>query len=146
MSFQATYAIRGLVYLSLCASVFAQQPDRKHIPITMEEVLRQQTPAAPSKSSIDLNERLRAMTGAAHFSQDYLLGPGDVIEVTVYGIEDLKKKGVKKRIYKNREPSAFDVRDSVKSFYSRTRRHSHLGGRSPDQFEPAYKPRRRGVR
>jgi polysaccharide export outer membrane protein len=46
----------------------------------------------PAKSSIDLNDRLRSMTGAARFSQEYLLGPGDVIEITVFGIEDLKKK------------------------------------------------------
>jgi polysaccharide biosynthesis/export protein len=87
-----SHAIRGLVFLLICASAFAQQPDRKHIPITIEDVLRQQTTAVPPKSSIDLNDRLRAMTGAARFSQDYLLGPGDVIEVTVFGIEDLKKK------------------------------------------------------
>jgi polysaccharide biosynthesis/export protein len=87
-----SHATRALILLFICASVFAQQPDRKHIPITIEDVLRQQTTAAPSRSSIDLNERLRAMTGAARFSQDYLLGPGDVIELTVFGIEELKKK------------------------------------------------------
>jgi polysaccharide biosynthesis/export protein len=87
-----SHATRALILLIICASVFAQQPDRKHIPITMEDVLRQQTMTAPAKSSIDLNERLRAMTGAARFSQDYLLGPGDVIELTVFGIEELKKK------------------------------------------------------
>jgi polysaccharide biosynthesis/export protein len=85
-------AFRGLVFLFVFVSAFAQQPDRKHIPITMEDVLRNQTAASPAKSSIDLNDRLRAMSGAARFSQDYLLGPGDVIELTVFGIEDLKKK------------------------------------------------------
>jgi len=32
------------------------------------------------------------MAGAARFSQDYLLGPGDIVQVTVFGIEDLKQK------------------------------------------------------
>jgi polysaccharide export outer membrane protein len=60
----------------------------------MEDILRQPAAVAPTpaKSPVDLNDRLRAMSGAARFSQDYLLGPGDVIELTVYGIEDLKKK------------------------------------------------------
>ncbi len=80
-----------LVSILLLASLLSAQ-DRKHIPITMEDVLRQQTAGAPAKSSVDLNDRLRAMTGAARFSQDYLLGPGDIIDVTVYGIEDLKAK------------------------------------------------------
>lgn len=83
--------IGGLLFL-LTASVLAQDADRKHIPITMEDVLRQQTAGAAAKSSIDLNERLRSMSGAARFSQDYLLGPGDIIEVTVFGIEELKGK------------------------------------------------------
>jgi polysaccharide export outer membrane protein len=76
----------------LAGAALAQEPDRKHVPITMQDVLRQQTAGVPAKSSIDLNDRLRSMTGAARFSQEYLLGPGDVIEITVFGIEDLKKK------------------------------------------------------
>jgi putative transposase len=31
------------------------------------------------------------------------------------------------------------------TFYNRTRRHSHLGGVSPEQFEAAHKPRRLSV-
>jgi polysaccharide biosynthesis/export protein len=86
--------IHGLFVLLMIGPVFAQQSDRKHIPITIEDVLRQQTAGEPTKSSIDLNERLRSMSGAARFSQDYLLGPGDIIEATVFGIEDLKKKAL----------------------------------------------------
>ena len=79
----------SIIFLLLLTPWLAAQ-DRKHIPISMEDILRQQTTGA--KSQIDLNERLRAMTGAARFSQDYLLGPGDIILVTVFGIEDLKAK------------------------------------------------------
>jgi putative transposase len=36
--------------------------------------------------------------------------------------------------------------DYIDTFYNGTRRHSHLGGISPDQFEAAHKSRREGVR
>jgi putative transposase len=53
----------------------------------------------------------------------------------------LKKERVKKQIYKNRDLATKDVADYIDSFYNRTRRHSHLGGVSPEQFESAQKPR-----
>jgi putative transposase len=57
----------------------------------------------------------------------------------------LKKERVKKHIYKNRELALTDVVDYIETFYNRTRRHSHLGGMSPEQFEAAQKPQRQGV-
>jgi putative transposase len=51
----------------------------------------------------------------------------------------LKKERVKKQIYKNREQAVSDIADYIDSFYNRTRRHSHLGGVSPEQFEAAQK-------
>ena len=57
----------------------------------------------------------------------------------------LKKEKIKKHIYKNRELALNDVSDYIETFYNRTRRHSHLGGVSTEQFEAAQKPRRRGV-
>jgi putative transposase len=53
----------------------------------------------------------------------------------------LKKERIKKHIYKNRELAVNDVADYIDRFYNRTRRHSHLGGVSPEQFEAAQKPR-----
>ena len=53
----------------------------------------------------------------------------------------LKKERIKKQIYKNRELALNDVADYIDSFYNRIRRHSHLGGVSPEQFEAAQKPR-----
>jgi putative transposase len=53
----------------------------------------------------------------------------------------LKKERVKKQIYKNRDLTTKDVADYIDSFYNRIRRHSHLGGMSPEQFESAQKPR-----
>ena len=38
-----------------------------------------------------------------------------------------------------------DVADYIETFYNRTRRHSHLGGLSPEQFEAAHRPRGRGL-
>lgn len=57
----------------------------------------------------------------------------------------LKKERIKKRIYKNRELAVNDIADYIETFYNRTRRHSHLGGVSPEQFEAAHKPRRKSV-
>ena len=51
----------------------------------------------------------------------------------------LKKERIKKRIYKTRDLARADVFDYIESFYNRTRRHSHLGGVSPEVFERASK-------
>jgi putative transposase len=47
----------------------------------------------------------------------------------------LKKERIKKRIYKNREQATADVREYIESSYNLTRRHTHLGGVSPDELE-----------
>jgi len=49
----------------------------------------------------------------------------------------LKKERVKKRIYRTRELARADIFDYIEVFYNRKRRHSHLGGISPEQFEQA---------
>jgi putative transposase len=54
----------------------------------------------------------------------------------------LKKERIKKHIYKDRDVANEDIADYIEAFYNRTRRHSHLGGVSPDQFEVAFKRRR----
>lgn len=53
----------------------------------------------------------------------------------------LKKERVNKRIYTNRARATNDIADYIDSFYNQTRRHSHLGGMSPEQFEAIQKPR-----
>jgi len=78
--------------MCLVSALAGQTPDRKRIPITMADIIRQQAAGAAANPAIDINERLRAMSAAARFSQDYLLGPGDIVVVTVFGIEDLKEK------------------------------------------------------
>jgi putative transposase len=57
----------------------------------------------------------------------------------------LKKERIKKQIYKSRALASQDVADYIESFYNRTRRHSHIGGVSPEQFEADHKPRRKAV-
>jgi putative transposase len=57
----------------------------------------------------------------------------------------LKKERIKKHIYKNREFATADVANHIYAFYNRSRRHSHLGGISPEQFEAAYAGRCRGL-
>lgn len=49
----------------------------------------------------------------------------------------LKKERIQKRIYKTRDLARADVFDYIEAFYNRTRRHSHLGGISPEAFERA---------
>jgi putative transposase len=49
----------------------------------------------------------------------------------------LKKERIKKRIYNTREMATIDVSDYIESFYNSRRRHSHIGGVSPDDFETA---------
>ena len=53
----------------------------------------------------------------------------------------LKKERIKKRIYKNRDLANADISDYIESFYNRSRRHKHLAGVSPDDFEAAAKQR-----
>ena len=57
----------------------------------------------------------------------------------------LKKERIKKQIYKNRELAIADVAQYIDSFYNSTRRHSYLGGVSPEQFEEAHKAARKGL-
>lgn len=49
----------------------------------------------------------------------------------------LKKERIKKRIYKDRDLATADVSDYIESFYNHVRRHQHLGGVSPQEFETA---------
>jgi len=49
----------------------------------------------------------------------------------------LKKERVRKRIYRTRAEAKADLFDYIEMFYKRTRRHSHLGGVSPEAFEQA---------
>ena len=43
-----------------------------------------------------------------------------------------KKERIKKRIYKTRNLARADIFDYIEVFYNQTRRHSHLGGVSPE--------------
>lgn len=57
----------------------------------------------------------------------------------------LKKERIMKHIYPSRELALADVSSYIEESYHRIRRHSHLGGVRPDQFEAAHRPGRRGV-
>jgi len=49
----------------------------------------------------------------------------------------LKKERIRKTIYQTRELARAEVFDYIEGFYNRRRRHSHLGGVSPEAFERA---------
>ena len=51
----------------------------------------------------------------------------------------LKKERIIKRIYKNREQATRDIENYIESFYNQSRRHQHLGGISPEEFEASVK-------
>ena len=57
----------------------------------------------------------------------------------------LKKERIKKQIHKNRELAIAEAADYIETFHNRTRRHSHLGGLSPEQFEATHKTREQMV-
>lgn len=49
----------------------------------------------------------------------------------------LKKEHIKKKIYKTRAIAQSAISEYIESFYNPTRRHSYLGGVSPEAFEAA---------
>ena len=48
---------------------------------------------------------------------------------------NLKKERIKRKIYPSREEARADAFDYVEIFYNRTRRHSHIGMKSPYGLE-----------
>jgi transposase InsO family protein len=53
----------------------------------------------------------------------------------------LKKECIKKRVYNTRDMATINVSAYIESFYNSRRRHSHIGGVSPEDFETAAKRR-----
>jgi len=49
----------------------------------------------------------------------------------------LKRERVNRHQYRTRAEVRADVFEYIEMFYNRTRRHSHLGGVSPEAFETA---------
>ncbi len=49
----------------------------------------------------------------------------------------LKKEQVRKKIYRTRDDARADLFHYIEVFYNRRRRHSHIGGVSPEAFEEA---------
>ena len=50
----------------------------------------------------------------------------------------LKKHRIRRRIYTTRDDARADIFDFIELFYNSKRRHSHVGGVSPVQFEADY--------
>lgn len=57
----------------------------------------------------------------------------------------LKKERVRKRIYHDRDTATRDIADYIEKFYNPARRHSHLGGVSPVEFETTNRRATRGL-
>jgi putative transposase len=54
----------------------------------------------------------------------------------------LKKERIKKRIYASRDSAIVEIGEYIDGFYNAKRRHSYLGGISPDEFEAVHRRRR----
>jgi len=67
-----------------------------------------------------------------------------VLNAVLVAVRSRRSRGTI-QILRNRELAKADVADYIETFYNRTRRHSHLGGLSTEQFEAAHKARRRGL-
>lgn len=57
----------------------------------------------------------------------------------------LKKERIRKHIYSDRESAMLDIKEYIDGFYNPVRRHSHLGGLSPNEFEAAHRSRKPSV-
>ena len=57
----------------------------------------------------------------------------------------LKKELLNKHIYKNRALATKEISNYIETFYNHTRKHSHLLGVSPDDFESNFKPQGKGL-
>ena len=49
----------------------------------------------------------------------------------------MKTERIARKVYRTRDDVKADVFDYIEAFYNRTRRHSHMGGVSPEAFETA---------
>lgn len=87
-----------LVLLPPCAATGqggpADGPDRKYIPLSIEDLARQASQdARPQQSPAErLNERINLANEKARQARDYMLGPGDVVEVSVIGVPALQRR------------------------------------------------------
>lgn len=80
-----------------------------------------------------MQSRHRWVLGTSH----YLWAAPGPIDKSESSLSSLKKERIRKRIHKTLELARADVFDYMEVFYNRARRHSHLGGISPEAFESA---------
>ena len=58
-------------------------------------------------------------------------------EVAQSFFSSLKKERVRRKIYPTKQEAKADLFDYIEMFYNPMRRHSHIGGVSPEVFERA---------
>ena len=61
------------------------------------------------------------------------------------GAVQLKKLRIRRRLYTTRDEARADIFEFIELFYNAKRRHSHVGGVSPQQFEADYVQSVQGV-
>ncbi|MBW4053094.1 MAG: IS3 family transposase [Proteobacteria bacterium] len=92
------------------------------------------SPACTSSLRPDLGPSAAAFSPASRC-------PGRFYAVAECFFASLKKERIRKRIHNTRATAAVDVSDYNESIRNPRRRHSHIGGVSPDDFETAAKRR-----
>ena len=57
----------------------------------------------------------------------------------------LKRERIKKPSYADREAATLDLSEYIDNFHNLVRRHSYLGGVSPNEFEATHRKSKSGV-
>ncbi len=150
---------QGWLYLAVVLDLFSRRVvgwavrPTIHRELVLEAVMKAVRSRRPRKALIHSDQGSQYGSDACRrFCKDNRLEPSMSRRANCWDnavaesfFSSLKKERIKKRIYANREAAASDVSDYIEGFYNPVRRHSHLGGVSPDEFEAAHRHRRSGV-
>ena len=150
---------QGWLYLAVVVDLFSRKvvgwavKPTIHRELVLEAVLKAVRSRRPRKTLIHSDQGTQYGSDAwRRFCKTNHLEPSmsrrancwdNAVAESFFG--SLKKERIKKRIYADRQTAALDVSEYIEGFYNPIRRHSHLGGVSPIEFEAAHRHRRSGV-
>lgn len=150
---------QGWLYLAVVVDLFSRKvvgwavKPTIHRELVLEAVLKAVRSRRPRKTLIHSDQGTRYGSDAwRRFCKANHLEPSmsrrancwdNAVAESFFG--SLKKERIKKRIYADRQTAALEVSKYIEGFYNPIRRHSHLGGVSPIEFEAVHRHRRSGV-
>jgi hypothetical protein len=115
--------------IARCRHGFVLQKDRRVVGAADD------SPRARTRRSVDDRTRPSPMQNCYAFQPRFALWQRRLAEIL--------QERIKKKIHRTRELAQAEISECINLFYNPTRRHSHLGGVSPDEFERAGRRRRR---